>query len=112
MPLSGVLLFSLWNLRPAVCLHLLACRFIVCALTCTSLLLVPVLQAFRVSEILGMQGTRAWAQRVLSFDFDTVIPSHTAAPIRDGKAQFAACFPDVAAQQRQTRPAAAESVRT
>jgi hypothetical protein len=61
--------------------------------------------------LLILQGTRAWAQRILAFDFDTIISSHVVAPISDGKAQFAACFPEVADQQEQAQPAAAESVR-
>ena len=60
---------------------------------------------------IAVQGTRAWAQRILGFDFDTIISSHVVAPIPDGKAQFAACFPELADQQAQARPAAAESVR-
>jgi hypothetical protein len=59
----------------------------------------------------AVQGTRAWAQRILGFDFDTVISSHVVAPIPDGKAQFAASFPELTDQQAQAQPAAAESVR-
>lgn len=48
-----------------------------------------------------MQGTLEWAKAVLELDFDTVIPSHVAAPIRNGKAAFAACFPQLADQQQE-----------
>ena len=57
------------------------------------------------------QGTRAWAQQILALDFDTIISSHLVAPVPDGKAQFAACFPELAQEPGQARPAAAESAR-
>lgn len=57
-----------------------------------------------------LQETLAWAARVLEFDFDTVIPSHAAAPVRDGKAAFAACFPQLAAQVLQMDQHAAEEL--
>lgn len=42
--------------------------------------------------------TKEWARSVLQHDFHTVVPSHAAAPIPDGKAAFAACFPELAEQ--------------
>lgn len=50
------------------------------------------------------EDTLEWAKAVLEFNFDTVIPSHVAAPIRNGKAAFAACFPQLTDQQHQRQP--------
>ena len=40
----------------------------------------------------AVQEGRAWVDAVMARDFDTVIPAHASAPVRDGKAAFAGCF--------------------
>ena len=49
------------------------------------------------------QEVTTWAEAVLALEFDTVVPSHTAAPVRDGKAAFAAAFPAAAARHEARR---------
>ena len=38
------------------------------------------------------QRARAWVQRMLEMDFDTVVPAHFVAPIPNGKQALAECF--------------------
>ncbi|KAK9819860.1 hypothetical protein WJX72_003408 [[Myrmecia] bisecta] len=35
---------------------------------------------------------KRWVERIQEFDFDMVVPAHMAAPVMDGKRQFADCF--------------------
>lgn len=53
------------------------------------------------------QVTLEWAKHVMGFDFDTIIPSHTAAPVPHGREAFAACFPSL---QEEAEPAESAKV--
>lgn len=115
----GPFFIQLFDRHPEACSHpLIKTHRCLCAPACVNTLTVnsgkgPALVAVAscacrtrappaeldILEILLTQGTLEWAKSVMKFDFDTVIPSHTAAPVRGGKAAFAACFPQLAAEQ-------------
>lgn len=54
--------------------------------------MVPALAPTCLTLRSASQEGRAWCDAVLAREWDTVIPAHASAPVRDGRAAFKSCF--------------------